>query len=40
LGVSGPEQIDLVTGDRDSAEYAKKIRAVLDGAAVQNLSKN
>jgi uncharacterized protein (DUF362 family) len=34
LGVSGPEQIELVTGDRESAEYAKKIRAVLDGAAV------
>ena len=34
LGVSGPEQIELVTGDRDSAEYATKIRAVLDGAAV------
>jgi uncharacterized protein (DUF362 family) len=34
LGVNGPEQIELVTGDRDSAEYAKKIRGVLDGAAV------
>ncbi len=34
LGVSGPERIELVTGDRESAEYAKKIRAVLDGAAV------
>jgi uncharacterized protein (DUF362 family) len=32
LGASGPEQIELVTGDRESAEYAKKIRAVLDGA--------
>jgi uncharacterized protein (DUF362 family) len=35
LGVSGPEQIELVTGDRGSAEYAKKIRAVLDGATVR-----
>jgi hypothetical protein len=34
LGASGPEQIELVTGDRESAEYAKKIRAVLDGAVV------
>ncbi len=34
LGVSGPEQIELVTGDRESAEYANRIRAVLDGAAV------
>ncbi|HZI57993.1 MAG TPA: DUF362 domain-containing protein [Verrucomicrobiae bacterium] len=31
IGVSGPKQIELVTGDRDSAEYAKQIRAVLDG---------
>jgi len=35
LGVSGPEQIELVTGDRGSAEYAEKIRAVLDGATVR-----
>ncbi len=35
LGVSGPEQIELVTGDRDSAEYATRIRAVLDGEAVR-----
>ncbi len=34
LGVSGPQQIELVTGDRESAEYAEKIRAVLDGASV------
>ena len=31
LGVSGPKQIELVTGDRDSAEYAKEIRSILDG---------
>jgi uncharacterized protein (DUF362 family) len=32
LGVAGPSQIELVTGDRESAAFAKKIRAVLDGA--------
>ncbi len=32
LGVTGPGQIELVTGDRESAVFAKKIRAVLDGA--------
>jgi uncharacterized protein (DUF362 family) len=32
LGVSNPKQIELVTGDRESAEYAKQIRAILDGA--------
>lgn len=32
LGVTGPKQIELVTGDRESAEYAKQIRAILDGA--------
>jgi uncharacterized protein (DUF362 family) len=32
IGVAGPAQIELVTGDRDSAEYAKPIRALLDGA--------
>lgn len=32
IGVSGPRQIELVTGDRESAEYAKPIRALLDGA--------
>jgi uncharacterized protein (DUF362 family) len=31
IGVSGPRQIDLVTGDPESAEYAKKVRAILDG---------
>jgi len=31
LGVAGPRQIELVTGDRESAEYARKIRAILDG---------
>ncbi|HEX5434677.1 MAG TPA: DUF362 domain-containing protein [Candidatus Angelobacter sp.] len=32
LGVRNPKQIDLVTGDRESAEYAKQVRAILDGA--------
>jgi uncharacterized protein (DUF362 family) len=32
LGVAGPDAIELVTGDADSAAYAAKIRAVLDGA--------
>jgi uncharacterized protein (DUF362 family) len=32
LGVAGPGQIELVTGDHESAAFAKKIRAVLDGA--------
>jgi uncharacterized protein (DUF362 family) len=31
IGVSSPKQIELVTGDRESAEYANQIRAVLDG---------
>jgi uncharacterized protein (DUF362 family) len=31
IGVSSPKQIELVTDDHDSAEYAKQIRAVLDG---------
>lgn len=31
IGVSSPKQIELVTDDRDSADYAKQIRAVLDG---------
>jgi len=33
IGVSSPKQIELVTGDRESAEYAKQIRAVLDGGS-------
>jgi uncharacterized protein (DUF362 family) len=32
IGVKGPKQIELVTGDRESAEYAKQIRGILDGA--------
>src|SRR5262249_44749979 len=32
IGVSSPQQIELVTGDKESAEYAKQIRQVLDGA--------
>jgi uncharacterized protein (DUF362 family) len=31
LGVTGPDGIELVTGDADSAAYAIRIRAVLDG---------
>jgi uncharacterized protein (DUF362 family) len=31
IGVSGPRQIELVTGDPESAEYAKQVRAILDG---------
>jgi len=31
IGVSSPKQIELVTDDRESAEYAKQIRAILDG---------
>lgn len=29
LGITGPDQIELVTGDADSDEYAKKIRALI-----------
>jgi hypothetical protein len=29
LGVAGPDQIELVTGDPDSAAYAKEIQAIL-----------
>jgi uncharacterized protein (DUF362 family) len=36
LGVSRPEQIELVTGDRESAEYAKQIRSILDGETKLN----
>jgi uncharacterized protein (DUF362 family) len=32
LGVRGPGGIELVTGDRGSADYAMRIRAILDGA--------
>ncbi|HKF22779.1 MAG TPA: DUF362 domain-containing protein [Candidatus Angelobacter sp.] len=32
IGISGPNQVELVTGDKESAEYAKPIRALLDGA--------
>ncbi|HEY6308800.1 MAG TPA: DUF362 domain-containing protein [Candidatus Angelobacter sp.] len=32
IGIGDPRQIDLVTGDRESAEYAKPVRAMLDGA--------
>jgi uncharacterized protein (DUF362 family) len=32
VGVGGPRQIELVTGDRESADYANRIRAILDGA--------
>lgn len=32
LGVKGPKQIELVTGDKESAEYARHMRAILDGA--------
>jgi len=36
LGVSRSEHIELLTGDRDSAEYAKQIRSILDGEANKN----
>jgi uncharacterized protein (DUF362 family) len=29
LGITGPDQIELVTSDPDSADYARKIRAIL-----------
>jgi uncharacterized protein (DUF362 family) len=32
LGVTGPRQIELVTGDRESADHAQRIRTILDGA--------
>jgi len=34
LGVTGPSRIELVTGDPDSADYARRVRAILDGAPV------
>src|SRR5258708_19935494 len=30
IGVTSPKQIELVTGDRGSAEFAQQFRAVLD----------
>lgn len=36
IGVTSPKQIELVTGDKESAEYAKQIRAVLDGERSQS----
>ncbi len=32
IGVSSPKLIELVADDRESAEYAKSIRAILDGS--------
>jgi uncharacterized protein (DUF362 family) len=32
IGIAGPKQSELVTADRESAEFAKQIRAILDGA--------
>jgi uncharacterized protein (DUF362 family) len=32
LGVAGPGQIELVSGDKESADYARKARAILDRA--------
>jgi uncharacterized protein (DUF362 family) len=32
IGVRSPQQIELITDDRDSAEFAKSIRAILDGS--------
>ncbi len=36
LGISRPEHIELVTGDRDSAEYVKQIRPILYGETHPN----
>ena len=36
LGISSSKQIEFVTGDRDSAEYAKQIRSILDGETRPN----
>jgi uncharacterized protein (DUF362 family) len=36
LGVSRSEHIELLTGDRESAEYAKLIRPILDGETRPN----
>ncbi len=32
IGIKGSQQIELITDDRESAEYAKSIRAILDGS--------
>jgi uncharacterized protein (DUF362 family) len=32
VGVDGPDRIELVTGDAASTDYARQIRAILDGA--------
>jgi uncharacterized protein (DUF362 family) len=40
IGVTGPRHIDLLTDDRESAEYAKPIRAILDGAPGQGIALN
>jgi uncharacterized protein (DUF362 family) len=32
IGIGSPHQIELITADRESAEYANKIRAFLDGS--------
>lgn len=32
LGISGPDQIELITGDEASAAYAQKIQAILQGS--------
>jgi len=32
LGVKSPKQIELITGERESDDYAKQIRDILDGA--------
>jgi uncharacterized protein (DUF362 family) len=36
IGINSPRQIELVTGDSDSAEYAKQIRSILDGETHPN----
>jgi uncharacterized protein (DUF362 family) len=33
IGIGSPHQIELITADRESAEYANEIRAFLDGSA-------
>jgi len=30
LGITGPDQIELLTSDSDSADFAKKIRPLLN----------